>query len=882
MSVSRKTAKRAIRRASRRITDAVAGPATPTSTVGGFRSFFGLFFGGLAGAIAVMLFTSQASAIDFPIVYVRQPITSAHPRINDIEKPCWTEPGSALMLLKPDGTEEVLFADPVGGVLDPCPSLDAKWVYYSYTVDARDATSSAPVAPTDIYKINIATREIVQLTHSEVTRVSTDPMLSQQPHNLGACPIPGGRVIFESSRNMLRAPRDKNTRFYWQPTLQLYVMDEDGKNVEQVGYMNLGGTRHPTLLKDGRIMWSSGESHGLRNQKLWGLWASKPDGRTWEPLWSGFDSAMALSSLHGQSQSPDGRLQLVYYYPVNQSGYGNLFDFQFGTGFGSPPSSGNETIADRMIPNLRFGFQPRGIPLGKPTRSLTPFATGADIGGWHVAHSSGAPGGLLVSLGRTAVDPVTQRTVRLREASLAFIPGPEPQSQPTDLVVIPTAAGYFANQPKALVPYSQIYGQDAPQIADTPNPTSTPFGWVGSSGVYARESKHANRTDRENVNAPNLWGQGGDVGEFNNSDIESIRFLVQRPTPKDQIDENKTWTVTGLERMAVLGEIQVHKRDAAGTLIRDSAGDPDTSFLARIPADHSFTFQLIDKYGQVLSHSMTWHQVRPGETRTDCRGCHAHNQPGIVFDGTAASQPTYTIADLTAKPVSVEWTRDILPILTKHCGECHGANNAEGLPNLLDPAIRDSAQVRPFRARLSMLMARVLSDDPATRMPRGKPALSAADIKTLATWIDLGAARDNGTYYQDNQRPVLFLNSPRRRQPEVTQIQFGAFELDGTIAATSVKASWSVNGRPAGIELFDLFTESANIWALTLSEPVENGVLTVSVTDSAGRVAKIDRSFSAGDSVVEPPPAPNKDSRIIELEMALQKIKDTASDAIKK
>lgn len=823
----------------------------------------------------------SAIAADYPIVYVRQPITGKHPRINDIEKQAWTEPGSDLMLLHPDGTEEVLFdAGEQGGVLDPAPSLDAKWVFFCYTSDAHDLPSSTPAAPTDIYKINVETREVVRLTHSELTRVSTASWLTQHPHNLGPCPIPGGRVIFESSRNMLRAPKDTGTRFYWQPTLQLFVMDDDGKNVEQIGHLNLGGTRHPTLLKDGRIMWSTGESHGLRSSKLWGLWASKPDGRTWEPLWSAFDSAVALSSLHWQSQAPNGRVQLVFYYPINQGGYGNLLDFLPGNGFDSPRASDNTVLDDRSIPNLRFPLQPSGTPLGPPTRSLTPFSSGKDAGNFNVSHPSGAPGGLLVSMGRTNVDPVTGITMRLRQAGIYFMPDAEPVASQDDLVLVLDKPEYFETQPKALVPYDQIYGTMPPELPDCPNPTSTPFGWVGSSGVYARESAHLNRGTREETLAPNAWGQGGDVGEYTNADIHSIRFLAQRPSPKDQLSNATLWDVTGIERMAILGEIPLRKFNSDGTPILDAAGDPDTSFLAKIPADHSFTFQLLDAHGQVLTHSMTWHQVRPGEKRTDCRGCHAHHEPGIVFDGTQASLPSYQIANLTSKPTTVEWHRDVLPILTEHCGECHGPNNADGLPNLLDPSVRDSEWVRPFRARLSKIMARVLESDESLRMPEGKPPLDAATIRKLATWIDLGSPKDNGRYFEDNQRPTLFLNSPRRRQPSVDKIEFGAFELDGQIATVSVTASWPVSGRQPGQELSDLFTVTDHVWRLPLTEPVVDGELTVAVTDDSGRTARIVRSFGEGGSVVDPPDPPDPNDRIIELEDALRRIRDIADEAL--
>ena len=76
---------------------------------------------------------------------------------------------------------------------------------------------------------------------------------------------------------------------------------------------------------------------------------------------------------------------------------------------------------------------------------------------------------------------------------------------------------------------------------------------------------------------------------------------------------------------------------------KDPDGNPDTSFLAKIPADVGFTFQTLDKHGMVLNMAQTWHQVRPGEVRVDCGGCHAHSQkPTDVREDGRGTAPTTT------------------------------------------------------------------------------------------------------------------------------------------------------------------------------------------------------------------------------------------------
>ncbi len=100
--------------------------------------------------------------------------------------------------------------------------------------------------------------------------------------NTGPCPLPGGKVVFTSNRNAFRPPKRL------PHTLQLFVMDDDGRNVECIGHLNLGMALHPVVLADGRVMFSSLESQGLRTSTLWGLWSINPDGTNWGPLASAF------------------------------------------------------------------------------------------------------------------------------------------------------------------------------------------------------------------------------------------------------------------------------------------------------------------------------------------------------------------------------------------------------------------------------------------------------------------------------------------------------------------------------------------------------------------------------------------------------------------
>ena len=137
-----------------------------------------------------------------------------------------------------------------------------------------------------------------------------------------------------------------------------------------------------------------------------------------------------------------------------------------------------------------------------------------------------------------------------------------------------------------------------------------------------------------------MW-QGSDAGKYTSADIWAVRILALEPTSHRSYGPNQGdhFFNHATERMRILGEIPLRKLDARGAPILDPDGNPDTSFLAKIPADTPFTFQMLDRNGLVLTMAQTWHQVRPGEVRTDCGGCHAHSQTPLSFERTAAGRP---------------------------------------------------------------------------------------------------------------------------------------------------------------------------------------------------------------------------------------------------
>ncbi|MDQ3621705.1 MAG: hypothetical protein M3463_04335, partial [Verrucomicrobiota bacterium] len=217
--------------------------------------------------------TDESVKYDYDIVYVRAQRAGdeIHKRFyTDIAAPVSLEPGADLMLLHPDGSEELLVAGGEGAVTDPVVSFDGESVFYTLIHSLKGAGPFTPPGKgADIYKLHLPTRRITRLTHQQFTPNtgaadwSSDHRANEKGKthlgygvlNFGPFPLPGGRLVFTSNRNAFRPPRG-----YPRIALQLFVMDDDGRNVEQIGHLNIAGALHPVVLNDGRIIFSSLES----------------------------------------------------------------------------------------------------------------------------------------------------------------------------------------------------------------------------------------------------------------------------------------------------------------------------------------------------------------------------------------------------------------------------------------------------------------------------------------------------------------------------------------------------------------------------------------------------------------------------------------------
>lgn len=449
---------------------------------------------------------------------------------------------------------------------------------------------------------------------------------------------------------------------------------------------------------------------------------------------------------HFLAQTYDGRVWSADYYRGNNSGLGNVFGFP-------PPPEGQEGYGFDDVPRNASG-QPNRGDLYRPRGqvALTLWATHADqtssvmpapafhtpgyesdfVWAGKLGHPAALPPrderdpGLMVVWGKGACSTNTFNGVRpgvpvtggmgsgtAMNLVTSLGPGDDnpgcdtgiyrvalaPVMHPSELEPIVDSPDFHEFMARAVVPYRDIFGVDAPATrprADLAASHSalevgTPFALLGAASTLFRETAPFGGI---HFAGKGQWAsQGTDTVEWEDEELCGMRFLAILPNAEGTTGALRT--MAG-ERVQVLGEIPVRNPG-----VTDARGQPDTSFMVRFPAAVPYMMQAIDCEGRTLNSDQVWQSMRPGERKT-CGGCHVHGQEALDFETShaalaaydirrlgegsvplfagAASAGTPRITEVPGYALAVSYERDIAPIFERRCVSCHGAESpAAGL-----------------------------------------------------------------------------------------------------------------------------------------------------------------------------------------------------------
>ncbi len=180
---------------------------------------------------------------------------------------------------------------------------------------------------------------------------------------------------------------------------------------------------------------------------------------------------------------------------------------------------------------------------------------------------------------------------------------------------------------------------------------------------------------------------------------------------------------------------------------------------------------------------------------------------------------------------TIEFNRDIRPILSGSCLTCHGPDEAAREADLRldqrDAAIRDLggyAAIVPGDAAASAVIERITSDDPDMQMPppgKGR-LLNAAEVELLRRWIDQEAPYQTHWSYVSPQMPPLPTAQNAAQQTNWVRNEIDAFVLEKMEAVgleptaeadrhvLARRVALTLTGLPPSREEFDAFLQDAS------------------------------------------------------------------------
>ena len=788
----------------------------------------------------------HANPLGYDVIYVRYPSQDPNDEFVTIpqgEQAYDIAAGADLMLLKADSTEIVLVDCTVCSVMDPYISYDGNTVFYSLIEESGRASAGW------IYKIHLDDPSYtpIRLTFNDGfdsdlyagnTTAAGDQSSFRGVRDMSPVPLADGRLLFTSNRGGLSSFSAETDSTIKGSVQHMYTMDDhEGElntselsNIKQLekGSMNL--VQHPIQLKDGRILFSTWQDAGNRfHYAMTSLFTIYPDGTNLMQFTEPHDKDKHLD--HFITQLPNESVVAGYYYPS--------FDYGFGVLHRMPINPQGRDVLRGSVKGSRREFDRKG------TINITPHTTPADRpapnrSGKYSMPSIGAKDSLLVAYSLGYVNhfsavcdnggPIECEALR---SGIYMIPRASTNIiyDPSELVLVKDDVNYNEIWPRAVLSYQEMYGVATPNIIpmDRSN-TNNATAYTGTSSMFNRESSPNDSADpdpfqtsknRETHNG-NWTIQGADAGAYTNSDIHAVRIVGTPALPfNDPIRRNNPdhdivsgWIIDSRmdsivakygslhgEKWQILGEFPL--THGATT---DAQGNPDTSWIAKIPAETPHFLQALDINGMTLNSELTWRSLKAGEKRVDCGGCHVHSTPELDIATTQAGQgvaiagvtglldsdfrianglwnlTTGSIPVLTANGtefinqnvLSVEFKRDVYPVLQADCSSCH--NNGGNAPDFsgtssevyniltdrnkvfpetgkyIEPQI--SRYIRNPQARQSLLAwvaygARLdgrLDADRSNDLdyPTSHPVLNVSDAnkRSIARWIDMGAPID--------------------------------------------------------------------------------------------------------------------------------------------
>lgn len=601
----------------------------------------GLAISALSGCNSSSTSNSVTVQGNFPVVFAMRSNTVAGNPTDSVE----FAPGGDLMMVNlaspsaPMVNLTTEYTQGKGDVCDPEVSYDGTRVLFSMR-GPNDPTFS-------IFEADLSTHQLHRIIQDDATAHAGD--------DVDPAYLPDGRIVFVSNRQattqaQLAAagaqPYQYLDEYDREQSTVLHVMNSDGTGIHQIS-MNQSHDRNPTVLMDGRIMFSRWDHLGARNH--FPIFTVNPDGTN---LFIDYGAFSPGNSFLHPREMPNGQV-MSDLMPLSGTHEGgalmgiDIVNFSDNTDPVSPTVTGNgqnELTLDNINFETREGLAPYGryttpYPLWDGTnRALVSWSPSRPVQGTNMQtglpeQQEGPPayGVYMFDIGEKTLLPIALPPEGWDYVDpVAVMARPVPNSIP-DAQLDQTLAA----QGLGVINVKSVYdtdGQDLMGQSMLAPYELQPYNEIPQIAAPANDNR-ATVADIATIKDPAKTTGAQRPARF-------LRVGTAIPTPPGV--SKQTFGNTMLEMERILGY----------TVIQ-----PDGSARILVPADTPVTLSVVDSNGLTFQRHTDWLQVRPGETRT-CNGCHSPRR-GVALNiaPIAGNDPNTVITPNPGETMAETWTR---------------------------------------------------------------------------------------------------------------------------------------------------------------------------------------------------------------------------------
>ncbi|NQT88785.1 PD40 domain-containing protein, partial [bacterium] len=524
---------------------------------------------------------------------------------------------------------------PLGDVNHPTLSFDAKKVIFAYCCLSKDKAERAK-HPGGFFIYEAATNgsAVRQLTGTAADKKETAGNRSCcEIEDFDPCYLPDGRIVFTSTRSQ-NYGRCHGGRY--TPAYLLYRAEADGSNITPISFGE-ANEHFPSVLNDGRIVFTRWEYNNRNQIALHKLWALRPDG-TGVANFYGVNSATPWAGNYHDARGkgwydhiPEEQRKQILPYMISETR----------AIAGSRTVVATATTHHSYTAGALILIDPdKGEDGFEPLKKLTPETHYPEAGGWKQPGNFMTPAPVNETLFFAAYSPNWIQKQHTTPLTWGY-----------GIVLVDTLGGrepiYRDPVISTVSPLPIVPRTTPPVIASQLDQVATT-----DTGTLVVQNVHLTRNDPK--------------GEIAKGDIKALRVIEMISLGR----RGSRWA----------GE----REDFARKILGAVPVNADGSAIFNVPAKKTLYLQALDKNGMALLTLRSLFHVMPGEKRS-CIGCHEPiGTPPVEKFQAMNEKPRELIPPVGQDyPGGFSFMRTVQPVFDRHCIACHGLDKTDGKVNLL-------------------------------------------------------------------------------------------------------------------------------------------------------------------------------------------------------